>query len=175
MTFGDSISTAIANALGLVKEWLGIESKKLDLKNTEAMKQAEAARQEQAVRDAAREAVAKGDLDKVRKIVSCLVLLCLLSGCARTIVPKPVESAQIAWDGTNQNAGIIMFTNGYLLITEQSRAKYNALTQKHGHRIVPPRLPDSGLAHIDGKWLMEPSAFEDWALMSFWEKQRPHQ
>jgi type II secretory pathway pseudopilin PulG len=56
----------ISNALGAVKEWLGFQSKRLDLKNTDAMRAAAQAQQEQAAKDRTATEITNQDVNKLR-------------------------------------------------------------------------------------------------------------
>lgn len=56
----------ISNFFGAVKELCGFQSKRLDLKNTDAMRAAESARQEQAAKDKTAQAIKTEDVKEVR-------------------------------------------------------------------------------------------------------------
>jgi hypothetical protein len=56
-----------ANACGAVKEFFGFQSKKLDLRNTQKIQQNVEAQREAAAVDKTRQALAKGDLEELRK------------------------------------------------------------------------------------------------------------
>jgi predicted TPR repeat methyltransferase len=64
------IVEAIAKALGLASEWLGFQSKKLDLKNADDVKAAAKAQDEATRTDQTKQAIAKNDLDELRKEIS---------------------------------------------------------------------------------------------------------
>ena len=57
----------IANALGIVSGWLGLQSKKLDLRNSPDMKQAAEASDEQKAVDKTNVAVANKDPQEIRR------------------------------------------------------------------------------------------------------------
>lgn len=59
-----------ANVAGAVKEFLGLQSKKLDLRNTDKMEAAKEAEIEAAAMDKTRKAIASGDIDEIRKEIS---------------------------------------------------------------------------------------------------------
>lgn len=60
----------LANALGVVKEFFGFQSKRLDLKNAQDVKDAAIKRDEQRALDKSQRAVADGDLAEIRKELS---------------------------------------------------------------------------------------------------------
>jgi hypothetical protein len=57
----------VSNFLGVVKEWFGFQSKKLDLKNTAPMEAAKAAQVERDAVDKTNTAIAKGDANELEK------------------------------------------------------------------------------------------------------------
>lgn len=57
----------ISNFFGAVKELCGFQSKRLDLKNTDAMKASAAAQQEQAAKDQSATAIKNEDAEELRK------------------------------------------------------------------------------------------------------------
>jgi hypothetical protein len=59
-----------ANVAGAVKEFFGLQSKKLDLRNTAKIQQNVEAQREAAALDKTREAIANGDLEEIRKELS---------------------------------------------------------------------------------------------------------
>lgn len=62
--------TLLSNIFGAVKEFFGFQSKKLDLKNAADVKNASVRQQEQDEVDATNKAIAKKDIDEIRKRLS---------------------------------------------------------------------------------------------------------
>lgn len=60
----------ISNVFGALKEFFGFQSKRLDLKNTQDMKDAEKAQNEQATKDKINQAIVEKNEDEVRKGIS---------------------------------------------------------------------------------------------------------
>ena len=60
----------ISNTLGAIKEFFGFQSKRLDLKNTQAMKEAEEAQKEQDKKDAINKAIIEKNEEEIRKGLS---------------------------------------------------------------------------------------------------------
>ena len=60
----------ISNIFGAVKEFFGFQNKRLDLKNTQAMKDADAAQKEQDKKDAINKAIREKNEDEIRKGIS---------------------------------------------------------------------------------------------------------
>lgn len=63
----DTILNLASNGLGALKEFLGLQSKKLDLKNTQAVQIAQAHQDEVSAVDKTNVAIAKKDLNELRK------------------------------------------------------------------------------------------------------------
>jgi hypothetical protein len=70
MVIIDKALELAANLVGLGKEWLGLQSKKLDLKNTAAMEQAKERQDEVKAQDTTNRAIAGKDADEVRRELS---------------------------------------------------------------------------------------------------------
>jgi hypothetical protein len=64
------IITLISNALGVLKGWLGIQSKKLELRNTARMEDNAERQDEQRAVDKTQVAISKGDINEIRKELS---------------------------------------------------------------------------------------------------------
>jgi hypothetical protein len=60
----------ISNIFGAVKEFFGFQNKRLDLKNTQEMKNADAAQKEQDNKDAINKAIQEKNEDEIRKGIS---------------------------------------------------------------------------------------------------------
>ena len=60
----------VSNALGLLKELIGLQSKKFDQQNTQDMKDAEQAKTEEKEKDRVRDEIATGDIDGLRKDIA---------------------------------------------------------------------------------------------------------
>lgn len=70
MSIFSMIIELVSNALGAVKELLGIQSKKITLKNAEDIKKAEILKEEQLQQDKVNKAIANKDEDEIRKAIS---------------------------------------------------------------------------------------------------------
>lgn len=67
---GTSILELVGNVFGAIKEFFSFQSKKLDLKNTQEMKDAEKAQNEQATKDKINQAIVEKNEDEIRKGIS---------------------------------------------------------------------------------------------------------
>lgn len=67
---GTGIIALIANLFGAVQQFFGFQSKRLDLKNTQDMKDADAAQKEQDQKDAINKAIAEKNKDEIIKGIS---------------------------------------------------------------------------------------------------------
>lgn len=65
-----AIVELVSNALGIAKGWIGLQSKKLDLKNTAEMRAAAERGDELKAADVASEAIAKQDVQEIREELS---------------------------------------------------------------------------------------------------------
>ena len=58
-------------------------------------------------------------------------------GCAGPVVPGKVESRTVAFEGEEQNAGVLMvFAKRGALLTERKKAEYDALVALYGRGTV---------------------------------------
>lgn len=58
------------SALDVVKGWIGLQDKKLDLRNAQDVKDAAIRQDEQSARDKTAQAIAQGNLDELRKEIA---------------------------------------------------------------------------------------------------------
>lgn len=105
-------------------------------------------------------------------VVSFLSILLLLgiTSCMH-VTPVVNESKTIAFDGNEQNAGIINFRDdGSLEITTRARDKYNALIEVYGSYLLINT--DYGVTPLDnGNYEMTKEACEDWFKMKLKEEK----
>lgn len=79
------------------------------------------------------------------------ILIGLLVGCG-TVIPATNQNTQVvAFDGSEQNGGVVavlMDLSG--IITQNAYLKYNALIEKYGQRpeFVPPLKKDDGIKRV---------------------------
>lgn len=64
------IIEAISAALGIIKGWIGLQSKKLDLRNAQDVKDAAIRQDEQAAEDKTAKAIATNDIEELRKEIA---------------------------------------------------------------------------------------------------------
>ena len=107
---------------------------------------------------------------------SLLVLLVALiaTGCATTIVPRPVVDQQASFDGNEANSGFLRFNaDGSGVITSRARERYNALIARYGDRFTVPLKPDAGLKPIPGTgtWEIAAEYLVKFATMNRWRKE----
>lgn len=73
-------------------------------------------------------------------LVATLVLC--FAGCAvrqQTVVAKPIVSTQASFDDNVQNSGIVRLDEHGWIVTANWIARYDALLDKYGTRLVPQR------------------------------------
>lgn len=58
------------SALDVVKGWIGLQDKKLDLRNAQDVKDAAIRQDEQSARDKTAKAIAEGDVNELRKEIA---------------------------------------------------------------------------------------------------------
>jgi hypothetical protein len=100
-----------------------------------------------------------------------LLLALALTGCAGTIRPAVVTRNAASWDGTNQNSGFLMFTNGGALITSHARDRYNGLIGTYGARFVPPLAPDAGVQAAGIWYQIDAEHLADFCTMERWRRE----
>lgn len=67
-------------------------------------------------------------------------------------VDPPVEATQIAWDGNDQNAGLIQsLPEGGFHVTPGFRTRLIALADKYGSRVTPPASGTSVLRFLTSR------------------------
>ena len=111
-----------------------------------------------------------------------LFLLCFsLLGCQSvlTIKPKPVITDIVAYEGTEQNNGIIAQDAAGLVITATKRNHYNALIEIYGAEkwkdtglpcFVPAIEKDFGITKAGDNYHLANGAIANYALMVQWFK-----
>jgi hypothetical protein len=104
-------------------------------------------------------------------VVSAVVLLLITAqGCA-TVTPHPVQAKQASFDGNTQNSGVVSAAQAGFIVTENFRAKYNALASMYGKYLLPPIKPDDGLVKLqDGTWVIYRQYMSDAILMEKWHR-----
>ncbi len=103
-------------------------------------------------------------------IVLIAVVLCIGFSSCETIRPKPVLAQEIAWDGTNQNAGFLGFYKENAVLSSNLLSRYNILITKYGGKFIPPIKTNSGITFSDGKVLMDKEHLEKLIIMSQWQR-----
>jgi hypothetical protein len=106
-----------------------------------------------------------------------VALLVLGSGC--TITPVKVHSAQASFDGLHQDSGFLGFApNGSGYISEETKARYNALVQTFARRFTVALQENEGIdptpIEIAGRkaWLMDPEHLVKFQTMTRWRKEK---
>lgn len=108
------------------------------------------------------------------------------TGCSSTVAPAAVVARAIAFDGAEQNAGVLKGWPGKgALITDAKKTEYDALVAfyKHGsvgHPFVPPLVEGRGLTLLRGRdqgyplhevvWLIDAQALTDFILIKAWQR-----
>jgi len=108
------------------------------------------------------------------------------SGCSSTVVPNQVASRTIAFDGAEQNAGVLKVWPNAALITEAKKSEYDALVALYGrgtagHELVPPVRSGRGLTRLLGwkwgfplhpvVWHIDGQALTDFLLLKEWQRE----
>lgn len=90
-------------------------------------------------------------------IVVLVAILFTVLGCqGRATVPRVVESSTIAYEGNEQNAGVLKtWPKKGALLTDRKKAEYDALVERYGagtvgHPLVPPVVRGRGLTKLRG-------------------------
>ena len=109
----------------------------------------------------------------IAAIIVVVGIIVLSTGCTSTITPRPVKPTQAAFSGNVQNGGIISLDPagaGYV-VTEDFRARYNALVAIYGKDILPPLKTDSGITpRADGTCVIDKQHLVDEILMADWHR-----
>jgi hypothetical protein len=110
------------------------------------------------------------------------IVFCLFAGCqsSLTIKPKPVVSAVIAYEGTEQNNGIVSQDPTGLVITPAKRDYFNALIEIYGDAkwrdtglpcFVPAVKKDFGITPQGENYHVDNGAIQNvYVLMVQWYK-----
>jgi hypothetical protein len=91
-------------------------------------------------------------------------------GC--TIAPKPVQATVPSFDGTAQTSGFLVWTNGYVVVTLDAIARYNALIGRYGTNLKKPQTPRLGVVYqlgTNAAWLSG-QASVDFGQMELWKR-----
>jgi len=107
------------------------------------------------------------------KIGLTSLLLVLALGCTLTVRPRIVTSSEISYSGNVQNGGIIG-TNaaGSLILSADSRNKYNGLIDVYAASFIPPLHRDAGITATEtNTFLIDKEHWEKALIMNWWRKQ----
>lgn len=111
---------------------------------------------------------------KRKWLLGTLLLAVLIgqSSCTTTVTPKIVRDSTASFDGNAQNSGFLGYTeDGYGVITEKARKRYNALIKTYGKRYPVTLKPDAGLkAFTNGTWLIDNEHDVKATEMNLWRK-----
>lgn len=118
----------------------------------------------------------------VALVAACIlgwIALGCLAGCG-TVIPPTVTADEIAYDGNEQNAGIVgVAENQSIIITASKREYYNSLIAIYGAATWPDRTPvflphvkaDAGMtARPDGNFEITRASLAQCTLMHQWLK-----
>lgn len=116
-----------------------------------------------------------------------LWVVLLVTGCTGPVVPKAVASRTVAFDGNEQNAGVLKsWPKKGALITDHKKAEYDALVRLYGrgtvgHPLVPPVIEGQGLTALRGRdegfplhetvWLIDAESLVNFVLFKEWQRQ----
>lgn len=83
----------------------------------------------------------------MKVLTKCAILFLIsFSGCkSLDVIPARIPNSQISFDGNEQNAGILDFTEKGWHISESAAKKYVALSDKLGHTLTPVLEKGEGL------------------------------
>ena len=71
----------------------------------------------------------------------------MLASCSTTVAPEAVKATEIMYDGNEANAGFIGFErDGGGVLSDGGRARYNALIEMYGHKMLIPLKPHDGIS-----------------------------
>jgi hypothetical protein len=104
--------------------------------------------------------------------VVLLAAMLFATSCTNTVSPKPVSTSQSAFSDNSANGGFIGFsTNGEGVITERALAKYNALIDLYGKKLMPPVTNNFGITSFtNNTYLITKEGLSDFMLMNQWYK-----
>jgi len=102
-------------------------------------------------------------------------VLCWMSiswtGCATTVIPRPVEALEAGWDGGSQTSGMLLSTATGYVVTGTFRARYNLLVATYGRDFAPPLERDAGLtAAGEDRWLITKEGMQHMIEMTAWRR-----
>ena len=103
--------------------------------------------------------------------IFAVIVALIVSSCATTVTPGPVESTQASFDGNEQNSGIIMSTPSGYVVTDNFRLRYNRLIATYGADLATPATVDAGIAPIGpDRWLITKQRMIDFLEMNAWRR-----
>lgn len=119
-------------------------------------------------------------------VIAAITWAFFVSGCTSPVVPHTVTAGAIAWDGADQNAGVLEAWPGKgALITETKKAEWDALVARYGrgtvgHPLTPPVTDNMrGFIRVHGNtvhqpmhefvWFIDPQALEAFILFKAWQ------
>jgi len=80
---------------------------------------------------------------------SLALALAFCTGCGTT--PTTTHATTASYDGNEQTSGVVrVLPDGALEITEGARARYNALIDRYGARLLPAVQKDFGVDRLPG-------------------------
>lgn len=102
-----------------------------------------------------------------------LIVVFFAAGCAGPVIPHRVESTVIAFEGNEQNAGVLAVSDQGAILTEHKKAEYDGLVERYGrgtpdYPINPPVELEAGLKRVSGPSLGFPD--QGWV----WRMDREH-
>lgn len=120
-------------------------------------------------------------------VILIIWLAFAVQGCAGPVIPKTVASSSIAFDGNEQNAGLLISWPGKGgLLTDSKKAEYDALVRIYGHGteghpLIPPIKLGAGLTQLRGRdngfplhdvvWHFSPEALANFYLLKSWSRE----
>jgi hypothetical protein len=100
----------------------------------------------------------------------------LAIGCS-TVAPGPLKDSEPSFEGNQQTSGFLGFNDeGFGLITEHAKDRYNCLAALYGDYFVPTLKPDEGLSWtpaVNGQlaWRIDREHLVKFATMNRWYKE----
>lgn len=115
-----------------------------------------------------------------------LLTVLFITGCRATVHPDTVRSTTIAYEGGEQNAGVLISWPGKgALLTDRKKGEYDKLVALYGkgtegHRLVPPVVKGRGLTQLRGRdegfplhevvWHIDAEALTNFLLFKEWQR-----
>lgn len=110
------------------------------------------------------------------RMACTLLLLSMMIGCT-TVTPSKVKDEVPSFEGNEQNSGFIGFdAEGYGVITEKARERYNCLVALYGNYFIPEMKPDDGLQWTPAvagslAWKIDREHLVKFATMNRWYRE----